>query len=267
MRTEWQREFTAAVRNPDARLPADICDARGASPERRFAVYRNNHFVSLIDALSDTYPVVMRLVGDEFFRAMATVFVTTDAPQSPVMLEYGAGFAKFVEGFEPAARLPYLADVARLEWAWLRSYHAAEATAVDLAELADLPAEQVDALQVEFHPAARLVSSDWPVVSIWEANVTNAGDGSIGPDTGPESALINRPRESVEVRRLPPGGGSFIQHLRTGRCLAAAASLASAARRDFDLPANLQGLLNSGAVIGFSVPGSGATTETGDTGV
>ncbi|MDJ0928179.1 MAG: DNA-binding domain-containing protein [Gammaproteobacteria bacterium] len=267
MRTEWQNDFAAALRNPDATLPPGIRDGRGAPRARRFAVYRNNHFVSLIDALADAYPVVQRLVGDEFFRAMAKVFVATNAPRSPVMLEYGAGFAEFLDEFEPVAQLPYLADVARLEWAWLSSYHAADADGIDATSLTVLLPTQVDVLQLQFHPAAQLVCSRWPILSIWEANVVDEGDGQIKPDAGPESVLLNRPRESVDVRRLPPGGGAFIQQLMNGLNLAAAAALATKARSDFDLPGNLQGLLESGAVIGFSVPGNGATRENCDTGV
>jgi hypothetical protein len=86
-----------------------------SDPARRFAVYRNNVMVSLIDALADSFPVTQALVGEEFFRAMAGVFARAHPPRSPVMAHYGDGFAGFIEDFQPAASLPYLADVARLE--------------------------------------------------------------------------------------------------------------------------------------------------------
>ncbi|MCP2936872.1 DNA-binding domain-containing protein, partial [Salmonella enterica subsp. enterica serovar Typhimurium] len=72
-----------------------------------------------------------RIVGAEFFRAMARVYVRVQPPRSPIMLDYGAGLPDFIRSFEPAAVLPYLEDVARIERAWTEAYHAPEASPID----------------------------------------------------------------------------------------------------------------------------------------
>jgi uncharacterized membrane protein YphA (DoxX/SURF4 family) len=109
-------EFAAALLNSAAALPADIRACNRVATSRRFAIYRNNVMVTLIDALADCYPVVNALVGEEFFRTMAREFAGHHFPSSPIMAEYGNGFAEFIETFAPAATLPYLSDMARLEW-------------------------------------------------------------------------------------------------------------------------------------------------------
>jgi hypothetical protein len=110
-----QGDFSQALLDADSPIPIGLTTWNGSDPAGRFAVYRNNVFASLIDALADTYPVMLALVGNEFFRAMAKVFVQTNPPRSRVLACYGSGFADFVEDFYPARSLPYLADVARLE--------------------------------------------------------------------------------------------------------------------------------------------------------
>ena len=125
-----QTAFATALLDVQLPCPDGLCSANGADPASRFAVYRNNVQSSLINALADSYPVVMQLVGVEFFRAMAAIFVQTQPPHSPLMSCYGEGFVDFIAGFEPAASVPYLADVARLEGLRTRAYHAADASPI-----------------------------------------------------------------------------------------------------------------------------------------
>lgn len=91
----------------------------------RFAVHRNNVVAGLIGALGEACPAVKKLVGEAFFTAAASLFVRAFPPKSPVMLLYGEGFPGWIGAFPPAAHVPYLEDVARLERAWLEAFHAA----------------------------------------------------------------------------------------------------------------------------------------------
>ncbi|MFA7290739.1 MAG: DNA-binding domain-containing protein, partial [Rhodocyclaceae bacterium] len=133
--------FAAALLDPAQPAPAGLITWNGSDPAQRFGIYRNNVMVSLIEALADTFPVVQTLVGEEFFRAMAREFVRVSPPVSPVLAYYGDEFPAFVEHFPPAASLPYLADVARLEYARVLAFHAADsvplATETLMAQLAD----------------------------------------------------------------------------------------------------------------------------------
>ena len=108
-------DFAAALLDPEAALPAGLVVWNGSDPAHRFAVYRNNVTSALSDVLADSFPVTQQLVGEEFFRAMARVFLRRSPPSSPMLSAYGEGFPAFVEDFAPARAVPYLADVARLE--------------------------------------------------------------------------------------------------------------------------------------------------------
>ena len=119
-----QSEFSKALLEPSQPTPQGVIRPDGKPAGKRFDVYRNNVVVSLIGALGDGYPAVRKTVGEKFFDAVASVYVRSHPPKTPLMIFYGDSFADFLDRFEPAQQIPYLADVARLEWARRRAYHA-----------------------------------------------------------------------------------------------------------------------------------------------
>lgn len=216
-----QSSFAEALRNPALAVPDAVSSLAGKPQERRFNVYRNNVAVSLREALETAFPVVRQLVGDEFFAAMAQVYVARTLPPSPVLIEYGAGFAGFIEGFEPAGGLPYLSGVARLEYARTTAYHAADATPITIAELAGVPADAIDHVRFEFHPSMHLLASDWPVFSIWQVHQDEGTEVSLaGIPFEAETGLIVRPELEVHVRHLSRTAYEFCRLMREGRTLA-----------------------------------------------
>jgi len=241
--------FARAVLNSDAAVPADLARHAGSAPARRFAVYRNNVYASLIDVLAARFRVTTRLVGETFFRAMARVYVQQEPPSSPVLIRYGAGFADFIAAFPPAGAVPYLADVARLEWAWHTAYHAADAEPLPL-EALQAAADGVEQATLKLHPSLGVVRSDYPLVTIWQLAMREGEDEPARLPADCEDALVVRPALTVEVRRLPKGGAAFLFALQRGDSLQAAAEAAVAAAPEFDLKANLAGLMSSGAVVG-----------------
>ena len=249
---ERQKGFARALLNAEVALPSGLTASAAAPSLKRFNVYRNNVMVSLIDALKAAYPATLRLVGEDFFCAMAQVFASAHPPQSPLMIDYGAGFADFIAAFAPAATLPYLADVARIERAWLEAYHAAEAQSLAAHDIADITGEMAVDLVFQLHPSLRVVASPYPALTIWRLNVTARASSECDLDDGAEAALIVRPEADVEVRFLPPGGASFIQALGEGRSLAKAAARALEIE-EFDLARNLKGLLEAGAFTTFTI--------------
>jgi hypothetical protein len=243
-----QKEFTLALLDRERAAPASI--RSGARSERRFNVYRNNVFVSLTDALATRFPVCALLVGQDFFREMARTFVELCPPRSPVLMEYGDELGDFIDTFPPAQTLPYLRDVARLEAAVTRAYHAADAEPLTRDELAALAPCAWDETRVTVHPSVQIVRSRYGVVSIWEAhrgtNTPSEVDAS-----APEDALVIRPDLDVEVHRLPPGGAVFLLTLLEGATFREAARRAAASDRRFDLVAGLTALLVGRAITGF----------------
>jgi hypothetical protein len=215
-------DFAAALLDPERPSPFAVARGGGPSAERRFRVYRNNVVVSLIDALEARFPVCLRLVGSAFFRGAAEIFVRRSPPKSPVLAEYGDAFPAFLEGFEPACALPYLADVARLELAVGASYHASNATPLAPGALAAIPEERLGDAVFSLQPSLRLLTSTYPIVSIWRMNVL--GDASPIAQETAEDAMVVRPECEVSVSMLPKGGYFFMRRLARGQTLAQATS-------------------------------------------
>jgi hypothetical protein len=248
MNTRHQHAWTSALLDGGLPVPAGLRAWNGSDAARRFAVHRNNVVASLVDALADTFPVVQELVGAEFFRAMAGVFVRAQPPRSPLLAQYGERFPAFVEGFAPARSLPYLADVARLEWARLSALHAADAAPLDAnaAQAAMAAGESVAEWAFACHPALRLLHARHAAVSLWAAHQGEGDLAHVDP-FAPEAALIVRPHWEVSVVRCDPATVAFAHALQTGARFGAAASLAAAVP-GFDLTASLCLLLAHGAL-------------------
>ena len=248
-----QAAFAGALLDPEAAIPDEIRGRDGMPSAKRFSVYRNNVTVSLVEALMATFPATVMIVGDEFFRAAASVYVRKDPPRSPVLISYGSGFPQFLETFEPARKLPYLADVARVEIAWVEAYHAADRPVLDPAALAAIPPEKLDNIRIEPHPSTRIVGSAFPIVTIWTMN--RSGDVAPVDMKVAETALITRPEMDVEVRRLPPGGRAFLEALCRGATLGEAAEAASKDCAEFDLAGNISGFLQAGVFSRIAAEG------------
>lgn len=248
---DFAADFSHALRLPEIESPPGLMTWNSSDPAKRFAVYRNNVIVSLVDALADSYPVVQALVGEEFFRAMAGEFVRRSPPRSPVLAWYGDGFADFIAGFEPVVGLSYLTDVARLEWLRVESWHAADGMALPRNVLAALLADTARLPETRFvlHPAVHVMRSVHPVVSLWAAHQEDHPDVALaGIDmTHAEAALLMRPDLGVEIIPVESGAAEFVGSLQSGLPFAAAIDTDA----PFDLPATLGLLISKGALVGI----------------
>lgn len=199
----------------------------GGEAARRFAVYRNNVLHSLSRALVSRFPVVERLVGADFFAAMAPVYIAADPPKTPMLFQWGSGFPRFVARFPPLSGLPYLRDVARLEWLRGQAWHAADAAPLPPAALAQAAGNPLR-LRFTLHPSVALLRSDHAVVSIWQANQPGVDPPSLNPLI-PETALVLRDRnDRVPVVPLDPGEAMLLDILIAGGTLGTAAASAQA---------------------------------------
>jgi hypothetical protein len=193
----------------------------GTDTDRRFAVYRNNVQHGLSQALSARFPVVERLVGADFFAALARAFLRAAPPTDPVLLRWGDAFPGFLATFPPVAHLPYLPDIARLEWLRGRAYHAADADPIDPARLA---AADPAALCLTLHPSVAILSSPWAVLSIWAANQPGQSPAHIDA-TRPEQALIARtPAFDIITAPLDPASARILAALAAGQPLGRSAA-------------------------------------------
>jgi len=237
--------FAPALLDPALAVPAGLHDAQGRSADKRFNVYRNNVVVSLSDALAAGFPVIRKLVGEDFFRAMAGVFVRAHPPVSPVLTFYGDAFPAFLEGFDPVAHLPYLADVARLEFALRQAYHAADAAPAPADTLQN---PRLMEARLRLAPATRLVASPYPIHAIWRANTDPDAPQAQG---GAETVLITRPDWDPWPRLISAHSARFIAALLDGARFAEALE---AAGEEHDLAATLPTLLDTKSIVAIEVP-------------
>jgi hypothetical protein len=250
---ERQRDFALALLDDTRATPRGLVGPDGLPSPRRFAVYRNNVVGGLIETLKENYPAVHRIVGNEFFRAMAGQFATGHPPQCPIMLDYGAGFPEFIAGFEPAATLRYLADVARIERAWNEAYHAADAEPLSANDLLAIDQDRLARVRLALHPSLRVMQSQFPALTIWRMNIAGGEPAAVDLEAGGEDVLIIRPGAEVVVHQLPMGAAALVRTLRAGKPVVAAAIAALETAPYFDLRTILAGLIEAGAFIGWSL--------------
>lgn len=248
MMSNTQSRFAEALLDRTRPVPADVTSWTGTAPVKRYGVYRNNVATGLARALAARFPVTEKIVGEEFFTAMARDFVLAHPPTSPVLLHYGADFAGFVADFAPAANLPYLADIVRLEDAQTRAYHARDIAPIESNVLTRITPERMSGLSFRFHPAACIVRSSFPIVTIWSMNASLLPLAPIA-DWRAEDALVTRPELSVITRQVSPGSAIFLLALMRHATLGEAFDEALQADAGFDLGRNLAELMRSGALI------------------
>jgi hypothetical protein len=248
-----QQDFFAPLLDPDLPPPAGLCAWNGSDPARRFAVYRNNVTASLIDALADTFPVTQELVGRDFFRAMAAIYVREQPPRSRVLAFYGQTLPRFIQQFPPASSVPYLADVARLELLRVSAFHAADARPLDGEALTERLARagELELVHLQLHPSLRLLGSAWAVASLWGAHQGLVNISTVDPKTA-EQVVILRPELQVQVRRLETADFEFLTRLQNQQSLGDAAANIYAAHPEFKLVQTLAFLVRQGAIAGLS---------------
>ncbi len=250
--------FAHCLLDAAAPPPPGLRSWNGADIGPRLAVYRNNVATSLANALADGFPVVARLVGRPFFDAMARAYGAAHPLRSPVLAEHGDTLAAFIEGFAPAAALPYLADVARLERLRVRATHAADAPALPHAAFAAALAQPhaLPAARLQLHPSAGVCVARHAAVSLWAAHQRAELDDAVLQAMDwrqPEAALVLRQGDDqddeVAVIPLPLPAAVFLCALLEGRSLGQALAGCSPAP---DLPATLALLLRHRAITGWA---------------
>lgn len=240
-----QDSFHAALFGAAQPAPKGLSDGVGQPAGRRFDVYRNNVAASLTDALEVGFPAVQSLIGHDRFKTVAGQFLRTHPPETPMLMHYGAAFPEFLEEFQPLADVRYLADVARLEQAQRKAYHAADAPPVPPDRIASIPPEALGDVVVTLAPALQVIRSAWPVHAIWRFATEQ---GAPKPPAVAQDVLITRPEFDPVLTLLPAGGANFIAALKDKTPLANAVDHATQVAPGFDLQTMLAVLLQQNAI-------------------
>jgi hypothetical protein len=224
------------------------------SAEQRLAIYRNNTQLGLTETLRDGYPVVNKLVGTDFFKHLAHSYVRQHPPKAGCLLYYGGNFADFISDFPAAAGLPYLPDVARLEWLWHEAFHEADASALDMAKLATVAPDAYSKLGFTLHPNARFLAASFPILKIWQANQEGyKGNGHINLDEGGCQFLIYRPQLEVEIIPLDEANYLFLTLLHKEFTLTQAVDQVVKNKPDFDVKTAMQHWMAIGLITDFYI--------------
>lgn len=258
---QLQREFLASLSAGGdtaatlARLRASPAQPDG---EQRLGVYVNAARAIGRDALSATFPVVEQLVGRAFFNEAADRYLASHPSTSGDLHELGLSFADFLGEYSHASNLPYLPDVARLEWAMQQAFHAADADQLDLARLATVPAEQWDELRFQAAPGTAIIASPWPLLTLWRAHQPGESlPDDFDLDQGGETVVVHREGFECVARQLDAPALAILAATLDGQPLSAA--LTDPAFNDVSagtLLAALQLMINEGILVNFTLAGA-----------
>jgi hypothetical protein len=248
-----QAAFARALHNPLDPPPQAITCEGYAPPVRRFNVYRNTVYAGLTGVIAARYPAVEKLLGADVFKAAARMFVGDQPPTSPVLLDYGEGFAAFLAGLELIDDIPHIADVARLEWLMHVARNAADAMPLRADDLAAIAPDDASALVFSFAPSCSLLSSEYAVFSLWRSSIATEPVPFPASKSSGEQVLISRRGLDAEAVRLPHGAFDFISTLMRSATLSEAAVEAFACAPDFPLDRVLALLLSQDSLSGFTL--------------
>jgi uncharacterized protein (UPF0276 family) len=232
---DLQQEFANALFDPanEAQVLARFKIAKHA--DHRLALYRGNLSSTWDKTLSNAYPVLRRLVGEEFFTALTRVYGMANPSDSPDLNQFGAGFAGFLAQFEHVAQYPYLPAMARLEWALHRAHYAEDATGLTAAQLEQLGPEQLEQAGLRLHPACALLAAQWDIAGLWLSH-QQAGEGEFPPAFNEGSRyLVARPRWKCELLPLGEGEHAALTALAAGATFGAALDQAFDVDEQFDV--------------------------------
>jgi hypothetical protein len=246
---ELQHGMRAALLGDGGEDVEPLIQADGLAPAARLLIYRHHVTTTITAALQATFPVVCRLVDERFFAYAADAYLRAHPPAGPCLFEYGESLAAFLGSFPPCRDLPYLPDVARLEWAMNTALHAADAEPLDLARLSAVPPDAVGDLTFTLHPSLALIESAWPVHRIWRANQPDATDEVVDLGDGRVRLEVRRRADDVVFRVLDTAAFAFRHALSQGQSLEIAAAAALDTDAGFDLAAELRALLDDGVVV------------------
>lgn len=213
-------EFSQALHSLDA-IPLHLGESGEGAFAQRFAIYRNNVRASRTEALRQGFPVLAQLLGADYFTALAAVFILQHPPRSAALQEYGAELADYIVRFQPLSALGYLADIARLEWARLCAFHAADAPVLSLADMDLASLSERLEQPLHWHPSVTLLRSEHPLYRLW-ASQQGTTTAPTAQDWPAENVLVWRQGLQLRTEPLDAVSVQLLQLATQANCLPAA---------------------------------------------
>jgi hypothetical protein len=251
LQTEFAQQILSKQPSTESSLQEIISD-KGIPAFRRLQVYQNNVLTSLTESLQAVYPIVERLVGEEFFRYMTEEYIFLHPSCSGDLHAYGKDFSGFVADFNPAKTVPYLSEVAQLEWGYHEVFHAAAHDKMDIKALHAFPKENYEQIKFRLHPASRLFAFNFPVSYICKicTNENSENDNIVLPEQG-EKILLIREDLDIEMKVLSEAEFTFLSCFQQNENLSIACEKVFAIDENFDVEKSLQQNILRKVIVGF----------------
>ncbi len=251
---ELQSQLSAEILCGENTSIQSLVEQRGFKATQRINVYRNNIFATLTETLSNIFPVCCAMVGEEFFKSMARIYIRSHTPESGNLHDFGEHLPSFVESMPELTSYPYLSSLAEIDWACHQAFHSASATALDISSLGDFSPDNYEDLQFEFHPAIHTIKSKFPIFDIWEFATSNGRTDTI-PNINSEGqqVLIHRQKSGVKVVNIENDLFQMIHYLREHETLGATITSILDLNPEYNLKEGLNRLFSFGAVSTITV--------------
>jgi hypothetical protein len=246
---ELQSGFVNFIVGDRADDLVSLIEPGAIDPVSLLSIYRNNALITLTETLAAVYPVVRRLVDQRFFDYAASTYISSNLPSRPCLAEYGAEFPAFLALFPPAAGLPYLEDVASLEWAISRVMHSRAEAAIGLAAIMGFREDPAE-IRLRLGEGIQYLSSKYPIREIWLANKSDTYPGEMRPPHEPAHLQV-RLVDGLEIKPLEAASWLFRARIADGASLGAATEAAFELNAGFDLSNELARMFGAGIIVGF----------------
>jgi uncharacterized protein (UPF0276 family) len=254
---DGQQLFAGALLD-DALTAQVLAQFKSDHSEHRLALYRGNQSANWHKTLAAAYPVVLALVGEEFFGGLARAYGRAQPSDNPDLNHFGACFAAFLRDFPHVAELPYLPDLAVLEWALHRAHYAPAAHGLSAEQLAAIAPDEIEQTSFRLHPAVQLLASEWAVVPLWLAHQPDSGVAFPAEMQAPSHALVARPQWQPVLLPLDAANHAALQVLAQGGTFGAALDAAFELDEAFDVSAALRQWLAQSVLVESLVALEGA---------
>lgn len=229
-------------------------EAGNLTEQKRLNIYRNNVVGNYRNALEAVYPVILNLVGPDYFLQAAQRYAQRYPSLSGDIHHYGENFNELLASVPGAADLAYLPDVARLEWSIHAAFHAVDHQRLDLSRLQSIAPEEYAELRFVLNPAARLLKSEFPIRKIWQVNLPDYhGDQHVDLSEGDECLLVMRRNFVVEVEAIAPAEAAALGSFQRGEKFDQALEGALAINTTFDVSGFLQRFVANETIVDFTL--------------
>lgn len=224
--------------------------ARGIPATRRLGIYANNARVNFRESLEASFPVVLRLVGEEYFHQCAREYQKRFPSMCGDLQYTGTRFPSYLAELHANDEFRYLGDVARLEWLRQETLISADHGPLDFEKLAAVAPSEYAELRFRLHPSVRLFNSEYPCWNIWQANAARDGEPEIiDLASGPDRLFLIRKALQIEAHRLSHAEQSFLAAVRDGEGFGRAVEDGVSGASEFSAAAALQRFVLAGAIV------------------